>query len=138
MTPEQTELVARAEHWNTLYSRSIVVELIAAIRALSEARFKVRAVEGVDHSTACAIWGDDGQGRVDGEHVSIPCSCGAHWNWAKKMEAERDRLAGEVERLQSNNSIYVRDNLKLNEIAENYRDTAEALRAALADKQKQS
>jgi len=45
-----------------------------------------------DHDTGCNIWGDDGQGNVNGKAVvSIPCSCGASWNWAKKLQDDLDK-----------------------------------------------
>lgn len=61
-------------------------------------RYFTRCREGAfDHSTDCATWGDDGQGNVDGKPVHPPCNCGASWNWAKQMEAERDAArAGET------------------------------------------
>ncbi len=49
----------------------------------------MRQVEGFNHSTACTIWGDDGQGRVDGLYVRLPCSCGALKNWDRARAIER-------------------------------------------------
>ena len=61
-------------------------------------KYFTRCREGAfDHCSGCATWGDDGQGNVGGKPVHPPCSCGASWNWAKKMEAERDAAkAGEA------------------------------------------
>jgi hypothetical protein len=61
------------------------------VERLLVSKYFTRCREGaVDHCSGCATWGDDGQGNVGGKPVHPPCSCGASWNWAKKMEAERD------------------------------------------------
>jgi len=68
------------------------------VERLLVSKYFTRCREGaVDHCSGCATWGDDGQGNVGGKPVHPPCSCGASWNWAKKMEAERDAAkAGEA------------------------------------------
>ena len=47
--------------------------------------YACQRVEGYDHSTACTIWGDDGQGHTpEGYPEPLPCNCGALINWERK------------------------------------------------------
>lgn len=72
----------------------------AEVERLLVSRYFTRCREGaVDHSCNCATWGDDGLGNVGGKPVHPPCNCGASWNWAKKMETERDAAKTEAQRL---------------------------------------
>lgn len=67
-----------------------------------------QVAEGVcDHDTACNIWGNDGQGNVDGNPVSIPCSCGAHWNWAKRQEARAEQADRQLAELRAQNDAEI-------------------------------
>ncbi len=56
--------------------------------------FGISSVSGYSHSTACSIWGDDGQGLAAGFVAPFPCNCGALLNWEKKQAADlREQLA---------------------------------------------
>jgi hypothetical protein len=51
--------------------------------------FAIRQVEGSHHSTACSIWGDDGQGGTrEGFKQPLPCNCGALINFANRKRDE--------------------------------------------------
>ena len=73
---------------------------------LAMVRFRGRAfawggskVVGCDHTTACLIWGDDGQGGTsEGFAEPLPCNCGALANWAAKKlsEATADKADAEA------------------------------------------
>jgi len=47
--------------------------------------YRQRPVEGCDHSTACSIWGDDGQGTTQEGWNKLPCNCGALLNFKQKQ-----------------------------------------------------
>lgn len=60
--------------------------------------FGIRRVKGSDHSTACTIWGDDGQGHTsEGFEQPLPCNCGAIENFCRaeveRVTRERDNCA---------------------------------------------
>jgi hypothetical protein len=74
-----------------------ITDLSAERDALRIRLFTQRQVDGHSHSTACSIWGDDGQGGTKENYPQpLPCNCGALVNFAK---SERDALAAEIERL---------------------------------------
>lgn len=57
---------------------------------------KIETIAGIHygscHSTACTIWGDDGQGHTPERFEStslLPCSCGALENFAKVSAEKR-------------------------------------------------
>lgn len=52
--------------------------------------------KNLQHRTSCAIWGDDGTGKVDGKDRRLACSCGAAWAWAENREAAVKELAKTV------------------------------------------
>ena len=62
--------------------------LTAERNELRRRLFNTRKVEGTDHSTACSIWGEDGQGNAEGIEGPLPCNCGALINFYT-AEAER-------------------------------------------------
>ena len=64
------------QHYGDLRARE-------AVAPLRQRLFNQRQVEGCSHSTACSIWGDDGQGHTTEEFSQpLPCNCGALANWA--------------------------------------------------------
>ena len=58
--------------------------------------FGNRQVVGHNHSTACSIWGEDGQGNVHDIPGPHPCNCGALLNFKGE---EIDRLQKEIDGL---------------------------------------
>lgn len=81
------------------------LERIAALEAdkklLRQRLFGNRRAVSSDHTTACSIWGDDGQGGTpEGFQEPLPCNCGALENYekARAEHAERE-LAKERARL---------------------------------------
>lgn len=66
-------------------------QLQAARAALTQFRFRVFGLyraKGFDHTTACTIWGDNGQGGTkENFQEPLPCNCGALLNWKKKQIA---------------------------------------------------
>lgn len=55
---------------------------------LRQRLFGNRQVDGFCHSTACSLWGDDGQGHADAFEQLPPCNCGALLNWEKHQARE--------------------------------------------------
>ena len=100
-------------HWKRIMGvlESLIEERDTALLRDERARFELakrydgrKVADGVcDHATDCNIWGDDGRGKVNGDYVSIPCSCGAHWNWVKKLGAKlaRERAKLDLARKQA-------------------------------------
>ncbi|HYE38253.1 hypothetical protein [Methylocaldum sp.] len=87
-----------------------LLEEVERLRAERLSRFyRTHRVKGHSHSTACTIWGDDGQGttregwtqRASGE--GLPCNCGALENYqrsrAEAAEAQVSRLREGLEAL---------------------------------------
>ena len=76
---------------------------------LEMTRFRGRAfaaggqkVSGCDHTTACLIWGDDGQGGTPESYTQpLPCNCGALANWAAKKLAAATDYKADAEALRS-------------------------------------
>ena len=67
-------------------------------------RFGVIQSRTSSHTTACSIWGDDGQGHAEGFSGPLPCNCGALLNW----EREKNRaLTEENARLREDAQLYV-------------------------------
>lgn len=64
------------------------------------------------HTTACSIWGDDGQGHTrENFPEPLPCNCGALENFqrqrADKAEAENERLKAPVSDEEIMKAIYL-------------------------------
>jgi hypothetical protein len=62
-------------------------------------RFVVRKSDRSDHTTACSIWGDNGQGgTAEGFKEPLPCNCGALENFQKERSDRAEAaLRGMVE-----------------------------------------
>src|SRR5436853_2894449 len=83
-----SEELLRNHGWNHLkaadiiraeYSESVVVHYRARL-------FGSIQVTGCSHSTACSIWGDDGQGHTKENYPEpLPCNCGALINFERKL-----------------------------------------------------
>lgn len=76
----------RVEAWFDTYS-DLLLDAVAqrdvGIARLRQRMFGLRSVEGPHHSTACTIWGDNGQGgTAEGFPEPLPCNCGALVNAA--------------------------------------------------------
>ena len=85
---------AQADHYRPIIER-LESELDRAREERANARrrlFGNRQVDGCDHSTACSIWGDDGQGHAEGFDGPLPCNCGALINFAKRERDEAREL----------------------------------------------
>lgn len=82
-----------------------IVRLLADRDALRVRLFANRQTDSADHTTACSIWGDDGQGgTVEYFPEPLPCNCGSLINWNKARalasEAETVRLTGLLEEME--------------------------------------
>jgi chromosome segregation ATPase len=58
-------------------------ELKQQLQAARQRLFGNRRSDSASHTTACSIWGDDGQGHAEGFQELLPCNCGALENFAK-------------------------------------------------------
>jgi len=91
----------------TIYSkRDLQVKVAMQIRLREAAEkeiarlrvrlFANRQVDGLSHSTACSIWGDDGTGKTsEGFKEPLPCNCGCLINY------ERHKAASAYARLEA-------------------------------------
>lgn len=79
---EMAKRIAELEHWNKCFRSRM---------------FNIRRATGSDHTTACTIWGDDGQGgTAEGFQEPLPCNCGALLNRAKsRLRAVSEALSQE-------------------------------------------
>ena len=76
----------------------------AQVERLTQERehFRVRVFtarcheSSTSHSTACTIWGDDGQGGTAENFGSLPCNCGALINWEKSQVAALQQQVREL------------------------------------------
>jgi len=69
------------------------------LRWFRQRAYGLARVTGTSHSTACLIWGDDGQGgTAEGFPEPLPCTCGALINFASQdaRAALQPAGAGEV------------------------------------------
>lgn len=78
-------------------ANSEIAQLVEERSRLRQRLFGNGQVEGGDHSTACSLWGDDGQGHAKGFAALPPCNCGALINWEKKQLAEKTARVMELE-----------------------------------------
>lgn len=94
-----------------------IAQLEAELARERQRRFGILRVTGCSHSTACSIWGDDGQGgTAENFKEPLPCNCGALINY------ERQRAEAAEEHLDSSNLMVKR----WQEVAESHARRAEA------------
>jgi hypothetical protein len=69
--------------------------------------FGNRRSDNTSHTTACTIWGDNGQGLAEGFQEPLSCNCGALENFAnQQLQQARERLE----------AVNVKDSAKTREI----------------------
>lgn len=84
------------DHATPERARAAYLERDAQLAKTRVRRYGQRRAAGGDHTTACSIWGDDGQGNAKGFSGPLICNCGALENFYQAqltvMTAERDAL----------------------------------------------
>ena len=76
-----------------------IASLEAEIERLRQRLFSNRQTDSISHTTACSIWGDDGQGGTNESFAEpLPCNCRALLNHSER-EREKFELAEEWRRI---------------------------------------